>query len=260
MGKIIALLLICLIGFVSQASNAIAQPPIEAYAPQLSIIYPPSTPNRYENSSVMLEVNVRLLEGSPKPNNFSYSLDGNQLTDLSNLTTSKTSYWPPYVFTLYIAKVSLENLSEGNHTIAVYADGMVDSRTFRVNSFYHPTVVKILSPSNQAYSSRVPLVFTVNMPIQGAHYYMYRGYDAVFENHFSSNITMDGLLIGNYTLHLYVTTENGVDSASTSFSVINNDSLDLNQVGVKIIVVVFVVCFIAILLYVRHLKKNTSKT
>ena len=84
MGKIAVLLLICLFGFMLQISTVIAQPPIEAYAPQLNIIYPPYPPNRYENSSVELEVHVRLLEGSPRPSNFSYSLDGNPLVNLEN--------------------------------------------------------------------------------------------------------------------------------------------------------------------------------
>jgi len=45
----------------------------------LSIICPTiSPPNRYENSSVMLEVNVRLLDGSPRIINFYFSLDGSQ--------------------------------------------------------------------------------------------------------------------------------------------------------------------------------------
>lgn len=256
MGKITALLIVFLIGFVSQISLATAQPPIDAYAPQLSIIYPPSPPNRYENNSLLLEVNVRLLEGSPKPSNFSYSLDGNPLIDLGNFTSTKTSYWAPYVFTLYVAKVTFENLSEGNHTLAVYADEMVNSRTFNVNSYYHPTVVKILSPTNQTYSDSVPLVFTVNLPIKAAYYYMYRGYEEVFENHFNGNITMDNLKEGNYVLHLYVTTENGNESASTSFSVSNNYTANIIPYA---IVITLLIAVIFLVLYVYQLKRRIPK-
>jgi hypothetical protein len=71
-----------------------------------------------------------------------------------------------------------------------YADDLSTSRSFEVNSHYHPTVVKILSPTNQPYSNRVPLVFTVKMPIKDAYYHMYRDFDAVFENHFNGNITI----------------------------------------------------------------------
>jgi hypothetical protein len=222
------LFLICSIQSVSNVPFVIAQPTIDVTSPNLSIISPPHPPNRYENSTVELEIHVRMLEGSLKPSNFSFSLDGNPLVNLENNTTTKKSYWAPYVFTLFIAKINLENLSEGNHTINAYADDLSASRSFEVNSHYHPTVVKILSPTNQNYSSRVPLVFTVNMPIKGAYYYMYRGYDAVFENHFNGNITMENLLEGNYVLHLYVTTENGDEPASTYFSVSNNITLTNN--------------------------------
>ncbi len=234
--------------------------PSDSTLPSLNIIYPPIPPNRYENSTVELQINFRLLEGSPRPSNFSFSLDGNPLIYLRNFTTTKITYWAPNVFTVYIAQITLGNLSEGNHTVNAYVDGMSVSRTFRVNSYFHPTVVKILSPINQTYSSSVPLVFTVNMPIKGAYYYMYRDYDAVFENHFNGNITMDNLSDGNYVLHLYVTTENGDEPASTSFSVLKSVSINFSQYVIGIITVVSVACIISFLLYVRHLKKTIKAT
>ena len=252
---------IFLIQCVPFLESARAQPPTSD-APRVSThCYPPiSPPNRYENSSVMLEVSVRLLEGSQIPINFSFSLDGSQSMKFEDISTSRMTYWMPHIYTVYIAKITLENLSEGNHTVVVYANDMVNSITFKVNSFYHPTDVKILSPTNQNYSSSVPLVFNVNLPINRAFYYMYRGYDAVFENHFNGNITMSNLEIGNYSLHLYVTTENGVDSASTYFSVINNDGIVLKQIDIAVIILMFVVIVLSLLLYVRHLKKTIKAT
>ena len=250
------LFLICLIQSVSLLPSVKAQPSIDATLPTMNIISHPYPPNRYENSTVELEIHVRMLEGSLKPSNFSYSLDGNPLVNLENITTTRISYWTPYVFTLFIAKVNLENLSEGNHTILAYADGLSTSRSFEVNSHYHPTVVKILSPTNQNYSSRVPLVFTVNMPIKGAYYYMYRDYEAVFENHFNGNITIDNLSDGNYVLHLYVTTENGDEPASTYFSVSNNITAGIlpyaTCIGIFLIVV-------GLLVYLkRHYNKKLT--
>jgi hypothetical protein len=151
----LVLLLICLIAASNIALMA-AQPPIDKYAPFLSILSPADPPNRYENSTVELELNVRLVEGSPRPKNFSYSLDGGPAVDLANVTTSHKTTFMPYIFTLYSAKVKLENLSEGNHTIDAYADGLHVSRSFSVNSYYHPTIVKILTPVNQTYSNGVP--------------------------------------------------------------------------------------------------------
>ncbi len=88
---------------------------------------------------------------------------------------------------------------------------------------------------------------------------MDRGYEEVFENHFNGNITMSNLKDGSYVLHLYVTTENGVDSASTYFSVINNDGIVLTQVDIVVIIVVFIAIVLCLLLYVRRLKRNTAK-
>lgn len=247
------LLLICLVA-ASNIAVVAAQPPIDEYAPFLSILSPPEPPNRYENSTVILELQVRLVEGSPQPKNFSYSLDGGPAVDLANVTTSHKTTFMPYVFTLYSAKVKLENLSEGNHTIDAYADGLHVSRSFRVNSYYHPTAVKILSPVNQTYSGGVPLVFTVNMPITGAYYYMYRGYDGVFEKHFNGNTTIDGLVDGDYVLHLYVVTENGAESASTGFSVSNDVAADYPLYAVALGVLLVVV--IGLVVYFKRIKRG----
>lgn len=249
----LVLLLICIVA-TSNVALVAAQPPIDKYAPFLSIISPPDPPNRYENSTVELELNVRLVEGSPQPKNFSYNIDGGPAVDLTNATTSHKTTFMPYVFTLYSAKVKLENLSEGNHTIDAYSDGLHVSRSFRVNSNYHPTTVKLLSPLNQTYSGGVPLVFTVNMPITGAYYYMYRGYDAVFERHFNGNTTLDNLADGDYVLHLYVQTENGAESASTGFSISNDAATDypLYAIGLGVLLVVA----LGWIVYSKHIKRD----
>lgn len=128
-----------------------------------------------------------------------------------------------FYYTSYKANTTLEDLAEGNHTIVAYAGDMSTSITFTVNSHYVVTAINVLSPTNQTYSSSVPLVFTVNGEIEESHYYMYRGYDrgynAVFEGSFSGNTTLDNLSAGNYVMHLYVTTEKGQDVASTCFSI-----------------------------------------
>ncbi len=75
------------------------------------------------------------MEGSPRPINFSFRLDGSQPVKFEDISTSRITHWMPYVYTMYKAMFSLENLSEGNHTVVVYANDMVVSRTFKVNSF-----------------------------------------------------------------------------------------------------------------------------
>jgi hypothetical protein len=80
------------------------------------------------------------------------------------------------------------------------------------------------------------------MPITGAYYYMYRGYDAVFEKHFNGNTTIDNLADGDYVLHLYVLTENGAEPASTVFSVSNNVTANffLYAIGLGVLLVVVI--------------------
>ena len=93
------------------------------------------------------------------------------------------------------------------------------------------------------------------MPIKGAYYYMYRGYDAVYENHFNGNITIETSQDGNYVLHLYVTTENGDEPASTSFSVSNNFAANIIPYAIGITTLIAVV---GLAVYIRR-RKLTSK-
>lgn len=192
--------------------------------PHIGISYPPYPPNRYENSTVNLQIYVNMFIDSPQLNSISYSLDGGPVVHIENFKVSiVTDFGPEKRFSkvkFYEANTTLEDLSEGNHTIVAYAGDMSTSRSFTVDSHYVVTEIKVLSPTNQTYSSTVPLVFTVNGEIEEAHYYMYRGYDAVFEGSFSGNTTLENLSAGGYVLHLYVTTEKGQGTASTSFSIL----------------------------------------
>jgi hypothetical protein len=182
----------------------------------------------YENSTVTLNIQVILVYGhydqlwaeNVNLESISYSLDGQPLVDVNNIEMKNhTNYGrDKQHFLEYTATVRLEDLSEGPHTVTAYANGMSSSHDFTVNSHYVVTEINVLSPTNQTYSNTVPLVFTVNGEIEEAHYYMYRGYDAVFEGSFSGNTTLENPP-GVYVMHLYVTTEKGQAVASTYFSI-----------------------------------------
>jgi hypothetical protein len=184
---------------------------------------PPQSIMKYVNSTVELEIYVNMFIDSPELKRISYSLDGGPVIHIENFKVSiVTDFGPEKRFSkvkFYEANTTLEDLSEGNHTIVVYAGDMSTSRSFTVNSHYVLTEINVLSPTNQTYSDTVPLVFTVNGEIEEAHYYMYRGYDAVFEDSFSGNTTLENLSPGVYVLHLYVTTEKGQATTSTNFSI-----------------------------------------
>ncbi len=131
----------------------------------ISILSPSDAPShlkyKYENSTVNLTISVTLVKEGlaepPKVHFISYSLDGQPLVYLRNLTAT-TSHYSIYNqdITRYSATTILENLSEGNHTIEAYANDMSTSKTFTVDSHYVVPVIKILSPTNQTSLARYP--------------------------------------------------------------------------------------------------------
>ena len=162
----IILVLVIMLSSISMVTANFVPPPIRN---GITILSPTAILHfhyNYHNSSVNLRISVTYVkEGlteTPKVSFISYSLDGQPLVYLRNLT--KTNYLSQYSedITLYGASTNLENLSEGNHTIQAYANDMSTSITFVVDSHYVVPVIKILSPTNQAYNGTVPLMFAVN--------------------------------------------------------------------------------------------------
>jgi hypothetical protein len=241
------------IGLVGAQPNYVTIPDIEISSP------PQNPPYKYENSTVMLVIYVRMFNDSPTLKSIFYSLDEKPPVFIKNLTISSVNNFglDKIDFTVYTARVNLQGLSEGNHTVIANASGMSTSRAFSVNSHYQVPVVKVLSPTNQTYSNMVPLIFTVNGEIKEAHYYLYRGYDAVFENSFSGNTTLDNLSDGSYVMHLYVTTEKGEATTSTYFSISNNDYLvnSLVVVGITALMV-FAIAFGALIYFKKRRRQS----
>jgi len=56
--------------------NLASANPYNFPVPSMKIISPPDPPNRYENSSVSLEIHVSMLNESPRLQSIYYSLDG----------------------------------------------------------------------------------------------------------------------------------------------------------------------------------------
>ena len=88
----------------------------------------PALHYNYQNSTVNLTISVSyvkegLTEPPPKVSFISYSLDGQPLVYLRNLSVSNWFYSQyNQNITNYIATTTLEKLSEGNHTINAYAN------------------------------------------------------------------------------------------------------------------------------------------
>ncbi len=217
--------------------------------PSLRISYPyTSVGGGYVNSTVDFGINVNLFFDAPALTEISYSLDGKALVKLADLEVKEhVDYGSEKIdFKAYYVKVTLMDLSEGNHNLTAYANGMSDTRVFTVNSYYHVTALTLLSPSNQFYNQTVPLSFTHTGEITNAHYYLYRGNESVTEGKVSGNMTIDNLTDGVYNLHLFVTTQYGQDSTSVQFYVaeglVSNLPLIIGAfilVGLAVIVVVY---------------------
>jgi hypothetical protein len=204
-----------------QAVEVVNANPMTFQVPSMKIVSPPDPPNRYENSTVSLEVEVYMLDESPRIQSMYYSLDGGSSVYLGFTTLRNSSWWPDKSGYVVGAKVDLENLSEGNHSVISYsADSngkvMSTSRTFSVDSHYQVTVIEILSPKNITYSTNeVPLVFTMNGEFKSANYGFLppspmRGNTtavpiAAFQ--IDGNTTLTGLSDGFYRILLYASAQ-----------------------------------------------------
>ena len=260
-----ALLLLLLLESLFQFSVVEGQFFDDITIPAMKIVSPPYPPNRYENTTVELEINVYLYNDSPKISSISYRLDGEDLQYLRNFTIrSPSNFGTGRVGYTVVAKGVLESLSEGNHTLMAYASGMSTSRTFIVNSSYQVTSIKILSPVNQTYTGDIPLIFNVNGDIEYAYYYLYENADYPYYGPNSSNrypltgnTTLTSISEGNYEILMIVVTEKGRAEAVTNFSVVNNYSMYyFVAIGIGLIVI-----FSVLLVVFRKNSRNklTSK-
>ncbi len=251
--------------------------PMTFQVPSIKIISPPDPPNRYENSTVSLEVEVYMLDESPRIQSMYYSLDGGPSVYLGFTTLRNSSWWPDKSGYVVGAKVDLENLSEGSHNVIAYsADGkgrvMSTSRSFRVDSNYQVTVIEILSPKNITYSTNeVPLVFTMNGEFKSANYGFLppspmRGNTtavpiAAFQ--IDGNTTLTGLSDGFYRILLYASAEEKGASMNYLEFTINstqaNKSLTLES-PTSFIIIAIVIAIVAVasiaLVYFRRKRGN----
>jgi hypothetical protein len=254
----IILLILLLTESLFQLSVVEGQPFDDYPIPSMKIISPPYPPNRYENSSVNLEVNVYLFSESQKVNNIAYSIDEEPLQYIGNLTIrSLSNFGPGRVGYTVIGKAILENLSEGNHRVEAYANGMYTSRDFIVNSNYQVTSIKILSPINQTYNGDVPLIFAVNGDIEDAYYYLYDADEpsygpATSEKYaLTGNISLTSLSDGRYEILMRVMTEKGRAETLVTFTVSNNYVENFFMVGI-ISLVGFAIAFVLVLYFKKH--------
>jgi hypothetical protein len=243
----------------------------------VNILSPSITTNpyfhyNYQNSTVNLTISVYYVKEGltepPKVSVISYSLDGQPLAYLRNLTMTKW-YYSQYNqdITNYSTTTTLANLSEGNHTIQANANDMSTSKTFTVDSHYVVPIIKILSPTNQTYTNNVPLVFTVNSNFTNATYTMYtgildnrfEGIGHIFNGQLRGNSSVQNLPNGNYFMDLWAITNKGEHiEASANFTINTGSTLpiELNPTSLTAIVIVIVILVITLVSLVYFKKKK----
>jgi hypothetical protein len=253
--------IICLIIPMAQilvvTANFIPAPAVEIMSPR------PDFVRIYQNTTIPISIEVRVLNNSPEIASVKYSLDGEANVTLTNFVKSSQVYFAPNKqgFAL-TANSTLVNLSEGNHTLkaySIYSNGevMSTSSEFRIDSDYEPLRVELLSPQNQNYTdSQIPLIFHVNLEIKDAYYFL----DLNASKHVSlyGNITLTGLSEGRHQIYLSVNSEDAHISNMTSFNINSTQPsipiLLTQMLPIIVAVVVLAVAFVSLLFYRRHRK------
>ncbi|MCW4008608.1 MAG: hypothetical protein NWF09_07980 [Candidatus Bathyarchaeota archaeon] len=150
-----------------------------------------------------------------------YSLDGKE-----NVTIS-TEYQglDENYFSTVTGFTQLPELSEGSHTITVYATyrfpdygeyATSDSKTVTFTIDLASPYVTVLSPENYAEynTTGVPLIFTVDKPFSSLSYRL----DGAADIPIDGNTTLTGLPVGFHKLVVYATNAQGVTGISETIS------------------------------------------
>lgn len=209
--------------------------------PSIEIFSPIPAPVVYSNASVPLDVRVNILPSEPDITFIRYSLDGKVNVTLTNLAKEENvGYWTSTKGviasgTAFSAKVSMDNLADGKHTLIVYAHyangkEMSRSKEFTVDTHYKPYTPElvILSPQNQTYTTtEVPLIWASNeQKIMAdytldllSHIPLYAYFTLSEHEAPPGNTTLTDLSNGTHTLTVYVITERGTASQAVHFTV-----------------------------------------
>jgi hypothetical protein len=220
-------------------------------------IQSPSSSRVYTNTTVPLDLLATVRQTEIV--HFTYSLDNVANVTLTNIT--RTGTVGGYDFH---ATAVLPNLSQGNHTLAVYSEDsngtkMATSTEFRIDSNYKSPFL-LLSPKNTTYliasdnRTDVDLAYTCNERILWSDYHLWQvGKDPqIREAAVSGNLTLADLPVGSYKLMVNGWTVTGPIDQTIYFSVADPEPFPTALVAVVSIIVIAVAG--AVLLIYR--KKN----
>ena len=194
-------------------ANWIAAPAIEIKSPF------PYFDKIYQNSTVELKIEVRVLTNTSAITRISYSLNGNDNITLTNISKSKELTFSSGNGFSYSAGTNLTNLSNGDHTIRAYSldsqgREMAISVTFTVDTTFRTPAISIISPLNQSYSTnQILLTYCIN----GTAKYSYYSLDSSGDKTFSGNITLTNLQEGSHAIKVTVLTDGNYYAQQTAY-------------------------------------------
>jgi len=183
-------------------ANWIPAPAIEIKSPL------PNFETVYQNGTIELKIEVRVLMNAPEIISISYSLDGNDNSTLTNLTRSNETHFSPGIGRAYSTELTL-NLSNGKHTLRAYSldsegRAMSTAVTFTVDTTFRYPTITIISPLNQSYSTNeIPLTYTIDAKVLWSYYTL----DYFDDKTFSDNITLTELSDGPHKIKVSALTE-----------------------------------------------------
>ncbi len=212
----------CLMAPLAQNGAVKANP--YTFSPGL-YVYSPEPDDVYWEPNVEISFKIILDEKTAQIDSFFYTLDNkanSPLTFTRGTEDHHVNYekyypnWKTYTVNTITVHKTLENLTDGTHRIAVfaqYSDGTIKSLFYRsitvdttLPNPYAPLTPVIVSPVNQTtYNTReVQLTYTIEKEILWS-YYSLDSIDNSDLKYFEGNITLHSISEGQHKLRVYVT-------------------------------------------------------
>ncbi len=204
----------------------------------------PITSLIYQNTSIPLRIIMNLLVAdnsrtySPQITHVDYSLDGRSNTTITDIPQSGPEFSTSDLFGLKTTRFvtisvneMLSNLSEGHHTLKVYAfdaDGtvMTDSVTFAVLTSYSLPEVTIISPQDQVYkTSEIPLTCAVKGDYEQLCYTIDYRYNITIGR--NTTISISDLPNGCHTLKIYASTPGHYGASNWTYFIVGTINYSL---------------------------------
>jgi hypothetical protein len=230
--KLLAIIVILLLGITSLSTESFVGANFIPTHPEIRINTPMQRELKiYQNTSVPLLVDIKETKTSEPPrhypeiNHIYYQLDGQEATELTNITRSEENWFSGRCMQ-YFAYATLDSLKDGNHTLTAFCQDdtgrqLSFSRVFEYSTQFTAPKVALLSPVNKTY----PITNQLPLTIIADDFIAY-GYslDNILLTRNSSivNTTLTGLTEGEHTLYVNVHTKRGFVSQTANFLMDNN--------------------------------------